>query len=40
MNKDKIIDEKWPSLFGLLEETNNTRELCLMYLLYCQAQGL
>ena len=24
MNKDKIIDEKWPSLFGLLEETNNT----------------
>ena len=24
VNKDKIIDEKWPSLFGLLEETNNT----------------
>ena len=24
MNKDKIIDEKWPLLFGLLEEINNT----------------
>ena len=24
MNKDKIIDEKWPLLFGLLEEISNT----------------
>ena len=24
VNKDKIIDEKWPLLFGLLEEINNT----------------
>ena len=24
VNKDKKIDEKWPLLFGLLEETNNT----------------
>ena len=25
VNKDKIIDEKWPLLFGNLEEINNTR---------------
>ena len=24
-NKDKIIDKKWLTLSGLLEETNNTR---------------
>ena len=24
VNKDKIIDEKWPLLFGLLEEINIT----------------
>ena len=24
VKKDKIIDEKWPLLFGLLEEINNT----------------
>ena len=31
VNKDKIFDEKWPSLFGLLEETNNTTIKMSMY---------
>ena len=32
VNKDKIIDEKWPSLFGLLEETNNTTKLYCVHI--------
>ena len=34
VNKDKIIDEKWPLLFGFVEETNNTNnhnEVILTY---------